>query len=298
MSFAAGDLTKTISVTINGDTTVEPNETFFVNLSNATNGGTIVKSQGTRHHHQRRQRRSVGNISINDVTIAEGNAGTSIATFTVTRTGGTAAFDVNYATADGTATARQRLRRAADRHGELCRRRSHQDRFGDHQRRHDRRAQRDVLRQPVERDQRRHHRQSQGTGTITNDDTAGGMKVPQFNQKFGTDAGEDLIGTACVISSMALAATIGSTARAAMTSSMAGPETTCWTVERAPTSCMGAWRRSLSGRQSCRRRERADRPGRRRRWHRYGGEHDHLRVAYVHREADSEGDGGDQRDRQ
>ena len=47
----------------------------------------------------------VGNISISDVAIAEGNAGTSTATFTVTRTGGTAAFDVNYATADGTATA-------------------------------------------------------------------------------------------------------------------------------------------------------------------------------------------------
>ena len=46
MSFAAGDLTKTISVTINGDTTVEPDETFFVNLLSATNGGTIVKSQG------------------------------------------------------------------------------------------------------------------------------------------------------------------------------------------------------------------------------------------------------------
>jgi len=47
----------------------------------------------------------VGNISINDVSIAEGNAGTKVATFTVTRSGGTAAFDVNYATADGTATA-------------------------------------------------------------------------------------------------------------------------------------------------------------------------------------------------
>ena len=37
---------------------------------------------------------------------------------------------------------------------------------------------------------------AQGLGTITNDDTAGGMKVPQFNQKFGTDAGENIIGTA------------------------------------------------------------------------------------------------------
>src|SRR5438046_2816991 len=40
----------------------------------------------------------VGNISINDVTITEGNSGTSIATFTVTRSGGTAAFAVNYGT--------------------------------------------------------------------------------------------------------------------------------------------------------------------------------------------------------
>ena len=102
VSFAAGDLTKTISVTINGDTTVEPDETFFVNLLGATNGGTIVKSQGTGTI---TDDDTVGSISIGDVAIAEGNAGTSIATFTVTRTGGTAAFDVNYATADGTATA-------------------------------------------------------------------------------------------------------------------------------------------------------------------------------------------------
>src|SRR5256885_351217 len=45
-SFAAGDLTKTISVTINGDTTVEPDETYFVNLLSATNGGTFTRSQG------------------------------------------------------------------------------------------------------------------------------------------------------------------------------------------------------------------------------------------------------------
>ena len=38
------------------------------------------------------------------VTISEGNSGTKTATFTVTRSGGTAAFDVNFATSDGTAT--------------------------------------------------------------------------------------------------------------------------------------------------------------------------------------------------
>src|SRR6185312_12199837 len=63
VSFAAGDLTKTLSVTINGDTVVEPNETFFVNLTGVTNGGTIVKNQG------------VGTIA-NDDTGSGGGGGT------------------------------------------------------------------------------------------------------------------------------------------------------------------------------------------------------------------------------
>src|SRR5262245_41078823 len=105
VTFAAGDLSKTISVTINGDTTVEPDETFFVNLLSATNGGTIVKSQGLGTITNDDAAGGVGNISINDVTITEGNSGTKVATFTVTRTGGTGAFDVNYATANSTATA-------------------------------------------------------------------------------------------------------------------------------------------------------------------------------------------------
>jgi hypothetical protein len=46
LSFAAGQATQTVSVTINGDTTVEPNETFFVNLTNPTNSGTVVDGQG------------------------------------------------------------------------------------------------------------------------------------------------------------------------------------------------------------------------------------------------------------
>jgi hypothetical protein len=45
-----------------------------------------------------------GSVSINDMSISEGNGGTKVMTFTVTRSGGTAAFAVNFATADGTAT--------------------------------------------------------------------------------------------------------------------------------------------------------------------------------------------------
>ena len=45
-----------------------------------------------------------GSVSINDVSITEGNNGTQTLTFTVTRSGGTTAFNVTFATADGTAT--------------------------------------------------------------------------------------------------------------------------------------------------------------------------------------------------
>lgn len=45
-----------------------------------------------------------GSISINDIVVSEGDSGTKTATFTVTRTGGIAAFDVNFATTDGSAT--------------------------------------------------------------------------------------------------------------------------------------------------------------------------------------------------
>src|SRR6478752_6992976 len=45
-----------------------------------------------------------GSVAINDVSITDGDNGTQNLTFTVTRSGGTTAFNVTYATADGTAT--------------------------------------------------------------------------------------------------------------------------------------------------------------------------------------------------
>src|SRR5262245_4184514 len=99
---SAGDTIKTVVVTINGDTTYELDETYVVNLSNASNA-TISDNQG------------VGTITnddtattfaIDDVTVTEGNAGTKTATFTVTRTGATElTSSVQAATADGGATA-------------------------------------------------------------------------------------------------------------------------------------------------------------------------------------------------
>ncbi len=103
---AGGALTQTVSVTINGDTAPEGNETFQLNLSNlASTVGTasITDAQGIGTIDN--DDATPPSITINDVSIVEGNAGTSIATFTVTRTGGTDAFTVDFATANGSATA-------------------------------------------------------------------------------------------------------------------------------------------------------------------------------------------------
>jgi hypothetical protein len=76
------------------DTNVIPNE-----LNEDNNGSNVVSVAVNSITDPQ-----AGLVSINDVTIAEGNGGTKIETFTVTRSGGTAAFDVNFTTADGTAT--------------------------------------------------------------------------------------------------------------------------------------------------------------------------------------------------
>lgn len=47
LGFGAGVTTRTISVTVNGNTVVEPDETFSVVLSNASGGGTIATAAGT-----------------------------------------------------------------------------------------------------------------------------------------------------------------------------------------------------------------------------------------------------------
>ncbi|KRA45202.1 putative Ig domain-containing protein [Pseudoxanthomonas sp. Root630] len=98
----AGSSTYNFTVQVNGDALNEPSETFFVNVTNVT-GAVVADGQG------------VGTItnddpapslSINDVSVVEGNAGTTSAVFTVTLSAASGqAVTVNYATADGTAIA-------------------------------------------------------------------------------------------------------------------------------------------------------------------------------------------------
>lgn len=101
LQFAMGETEKTIEVTINGDLSDEDNETFSVNLSNPTNAviadgqgaGTITDNDG------------VPTISINDISVTEGNSGTITATLTVSLSNATdQVVEVDFATSDGTAS--------------------------------------------------------------------------------------------------------------------------------------------------------------------------------------------------
>ena len=104
LTFTPGQTSKSIAVPIFGDTTVEGNETFVVNLTNPTNAsllntqghGTILNDDGL----------GTPNISISDITVTEGNSGTTSAVFTISLSSTTGStVTVNWATANGTATA-------------------------------------------------------------------------------------------------------------------------------------------------------------------------------------------------
>ena len=101
LPFDPGETIKTISVPVSGDTLNEDDETFVLDLRNSTNA-SILDAQGQG---------SILNddvppsLSIEDVSVTEGNSGAVEAIFSVslsTQSGQT--VTVNYATADGTAT--------------------------------------------------------------------------------------------------------------------------------------------------------------------------------------------------
>jgi large repetitive protein len=102
LSFSAGQVLKTVTVTLTDDALNEDDETFTLNLSNAS-GATIADAQGTGTI---LDDDAEPDISIGDATVAEGDSGTETASFPVTISAVSGReVAVDYATSDETATA-------------------------------------------------------------------------------------------------------------------------------------------------------------------------------------------------
>ena len=100
VTFAPQDTSEPITITVHGDQTVELDETFLVRLSDAV-GATVLDSEG----HGTITNDDSATLSINDVTLEEGNTGTTDFTFTVTLDADVdTGASVNFDTADDTAT--------------------------------------------------------------------------------------------------------------------------------------------------------------------------------------------------
>ncbi|MFC1588383.1 Calx-beta domain-containing protein, partial [Planctomycetota bacterium] len=102
LTFNPGDTTKPVTVNIAGDVTNEAHETFTIDLSNQTGAGvTITDNQGLG---------TITNddtvtISIDDIVLAEGNAGPTAFGFTVSLAAATGqTITVDYTTTNGSAT--------------------------------------------------------------------------------------------------------------------------------------------------------------------------------------------------
>ena len=120
LTFADAETTATFDITIVDDIVYEGDKTFSVSLSNATGAHTRHAGERGGHHHRGRSARSPPAHRSATYSVAE-NGGT--VTVTVDRVGGSVgAVSVDYATADGTATAGLDYT-AASWHPHLCRRR-------------------------------------------------------------------------------------------------------------------------------------------------------------------------------
>jgi hypothetical protein len=102
ITFLPGETTKTFTIPIIGDTKIEPDETFFIDLTSASNA-VISKFRATFTILNDDVVPTVS-LSINDVSVTEGNSGTTPATFTVTLSAPTAkTVKVNYGYLSATA---------------------------------------------------------------------------------------------------------------------------------------------------------------------------------------------------
>ena len=103
LTFSAGQTSKTVQVPIYGDTAIEPNEIFYLNLSGATNA-TIADSQGVCTIVN--DDPTMPSLTINDSMVGEGDSGSATGWFPVyLSAASTQTVTVNYSTSPGTATA-------------------------------------------------------------------------------------------------------------------------------------------------------------------------------------------------
>ncbi|HSE25690.1 MAG TPA: Calx-beta domain-containing protein [Pyrinomonadaceae bacterium] len=101
VTFAVGESEKPVVVLVNGDTVDETQETFFLDISNVQNA-TVGSSRGTGFINDD----DGPTITINDVSVTEGNSGTKPATYTLTLSGSSVeAIAVRVVSTAGTATA-------------------------------------------------------------------------------------------------------------------------------------------------------------------------------------------------
>ena len=107
----AGQISGTITVTVNHDKVNEPNETFFVNISSLS-PVTISDGQGLGTI---TDNDPLPTISISDVTQSEGNAGTTIDLTVSLSNPAQGTITVDYATANDTAAAPGDTRRSVRR---------------------------------------------------------------------------------------------------------------------------------------------------------------------------------------
>ncbi|MBN9518877.1 autotransporter-associated beta strand repeat-containing protein, partial [bacterium] len=101
LTFLPGETTKTVLVTVNGDTVNEADETVLLNFSTPVNAVlSATQAVGTITNDD-----PLPTVSIGDATLPEGAVGPTPFTFTVTLSAASGqTVTVNYLTADGTAT--------------------------------------------------------------------------------------------------------------------------------------------------------------------------------------------------